>query len=209
MTQEVESKPFVLSDYLRLRFKKILDGIATFLNGLGLMPNTITLIGLVGNAGAAVLLAFGYFIPGAVVVLLMGALDGLDGSMARLRKLPVEFGAFADSVSDRYSELLIFGGLMVYAMRQMDWWMALAVYLAASGSVLVSYIRARGGAVGMDTKVGIGSRFERYIVLVASLFFGVPHIGMWIIAALSHVTALQRVFDVRRQAKAKNLIRYQ
>ena len=61
----------------------------------------------------------------------------------------------------------------------------------------------------MDTKVGIGSRFERYVVLVASLFFGVPHIGMWIIAALSHITALQRVLDVRRQAKAKNLIRYQ
>ena len=209
VTQDVESKPFVLSDYLRVRFKKLLDGIATFLNGLGLMPNTITLIGLTGNAGAAVLLAFGHFIPGAAVVLLMGALDGLDGSMARLRKLPVEFGAFANSVSDRYSELLIFGGLMVYAMRQANWWMALAVYLAASGSVLVSYIRARGGAVGMDTKVGIGSRFERYVVLVASLFFGVPHIGMWIIAALSHITALQRVLDVRRQAKAKNLIRYQ
>ena len=62
VTQDVESKPFVLSDYLHVRFESFLDGIATFLNGLGLMPNTITLIGLVGNAGAAVLLAFRSFI---------------------------------------------------------------------------------------------------------------------------------------------------
>ena len=75
-----------------------------------------------------------------------------------LRKLPVEFGAFADSVSDRYFELLFFGGLLFYSLRQADWLMAVGVCLAVSGSVLVSYIRARGGAVGMDTKVGIGGR---------------------------------------------------
>ena len=88
------------------------------------------------------------------MVLFSGALDGLDGSMARLRKLPVEFGAFADSVTDRYSELALFGGLLYYYLRQDDWQTAVGVYLAVSGSVLVSYIRARAGAVGMDTKVG-------------------------------------------------------
>lgn len=192
-----------------MRFKKIIDGIAAFLNSLGLMPNTITLLGLAGNFGAGVLLAFGYFLPGGLLVLLSGALDGLDGSMARLRKLPVEFGAFADSVTDRYAELALFGGLFYYYLRQDDWLTAVGVYLAVSGSVLVSYIRARGGAVGMDTKVGVASRFERYLILVVTLLFSIPQIGIWLIAVLAHLTALQRIFDVRRQAKEKNLIRYQ
>ena len=207
MTQSSEKKPFILADYLRERFKNILNGIAGFLNRLGLMPNTITLLGLTGNFVAAGLLATGHFLVGGLVVLISGALDGLDGSMARLRKLPVEFGAFLDSVTDRYSELAIFGGLLYYYLRQDDWQTSLGVYLAISGSVLVSYIRARGSAVGMDTKVGLASRFERYIVLVISLLFSIPHIGVWIIAVLAHITALQRIFDVRRQAREKNLIR--
>jgi CDP-diacylglycerol--glycerol-3-phosphate 3-phosphatidyltransferase len=209
VTQSSEKKPFILADYLRVRFKKIIDGIAAFLNRLGLMPNTITLLGLAGNFGAAVLLALGHFLPAGLLVLFSGALDGLDGSMARLRKLPVEFGAFADSVTDRYSELALFGGLFYYYLRQDDWQTAVGVYLAVSGSVLVSYIRARGGAVGMDTKVGIASRFERYIILVVTLLFSIPQVGIWLIAVLAHLTALQRIFDVRRQAKEKNLIRYQ
>jgi CDP-diacylglycerol--glycerol-3-phosphate 3-phosphatidyltransferase len=209
VTQSSEKKPFILADFLRVRFKKIIDGIAAFLNRLGLMPNTITLLGLAGNFGAAVLLAFGHFLPAGLLVLFSGALDGLDGSMARLRKLPVEFGAFTDSVTDRYSELALFGGLFYYYLRQDDWQTAVGVYLAVSGSVLVSYIRARAGAVGMDTKVGIASRFERYLILVVSLLFSIPQVGIWLIAVLAHITALQRIFDVRRQAKEKNLIRYQ
>jgi len=209
VTQSSEKKPLVLSDYLRVRFKKIIDAIAAFLNGLGLMPNTITLLGLAGNFAAAVLLALGHFLAGGLLVLFGGALDGLDGSMARLRKLPFEFGAFADSVTDRYAEIALFGGLFYYYLRQDDWLTAVGVYLAVSGSVLVSYIRARGGAVGMDTKVGIASRFERYIILVVTLLFNIPQVGIWLIAVLAHITALQRIFDVRRQAKEKNLIRYQ
>lgn len=206
MTQGSEKKPFILADYLRVRYKNILDGMAAFLNRLGLMPNTITLLGLLGNFAAAGLVATGHFLVGGLVALFSGALDGLDGSMARLRKLPVAFGAFFDSVTDRYSELAIFGGLLYYFLRQDDWQTSLGVYLAISGSVLVSYIRARADAVGMDTKVGIASRFERYVVLVLSLLFGIPQIGIWIIGGLAHITALQRIFDVRRQAKDKNLI---
>lgn len=209
MTENSEKKTFILADYLRVRFKGVMQASAAFLNRLGLMPNTITLIGLLGNVGAAVLLAYGYFTWGGLLALLMGILDAVDGTMARLRNLPVEFGAFADSVTDRYSELLIFGGLLFYYMRQDDWLMGFGVYLAAAGSVLVSYIRARAGAVGMDTKVGLFSRFERYVVLIGSLVFQIPYIGIWIIAVFANITALQRILDVRRQAKAKNLIRYQ
>jgi CDP-diacylglycerol--glycerol-3-phosphate 3-phosphatidyltransferase len=209
VTQRSEKKTLILSDLLRVQFKGLLDAIGGFLNRLGLMPNTITLLGLIGNIFAAVLLAYGYMLAGGFLVLFMGLLDTVDGTMARLRNLPLEFGGFADSVADRYSELIILGGLLVYFMRQDNWWMAFGVYLAASGSVLVSYIRARAGAVGLDTKVGLLSRFERYVVLVPCLVFSIPQVGIWIIAVLANFTALQRIADVRRQAKAKNLIRHQ
>jgi len=191
---------------MRKRFKGVLDPIAGFLNKIGLMPNTVTILGLIGNAFGAVLLALGKMPAGGVIILIMGPIDALDGTMARLRGGPTEFGAFVDSVTDRYSELLIYGGLLYYFLQQDDWLSCMAVFGAAAGSVLVSYIRARGQSLSMDTKVGILSRFERYLVLVPSLIFNVPHIGMWIIAIFANITALQRIYDIRRQARENNKI---
>ena len=78
--------------------------------------------------------------------------------------------------------------------------MALVTYLAASGSVLVSYVRARAASLDMDTKVGVLSRFERFIVLAPALVLNLPWLGIAIIALLANFTALQRILDVRRQA---------
>jgi CDP-diacylglycerol--glycerol-3-phosphate 3-phosphatidyltransferase len=72
-------------------------------------------------------------------------------------------------------------------------------YLAAGGSVLVSYIRARASSLGYDTKVGILTRMERYLVLAPALVFNIPLVGLWIIAILANITALQRIWDIRRQ----------
>jgi len=69
--------------------------------------------------------------------------------------------------------------------------------------VLVSYIRARGQSLSMDTKVGVLTRFERYLVLAPSLILNIPYIGIWIIAVLANLTALQRILDVRRQAHTR------
>jgi CDP-diacylglycerol--glycerol-3-phosphate 3-phosphatidyltransferase len=130
----------------------------------------------------------------------MGFIDALDGTMARLRGMAGQFGAFVDSVSDRYSELVIFAGLLFYYAQQRDWITALAVYGAAAGSVLVSYVRARGQSLGWDTKVGLLTRLERYLVLSPALILNVPAIGLWIIAIFANFTAVQRIIDVRRQA---------
>jgi CDP-diacylglycerol--glycerol-3-phosphate 3-phosphatidyltransferase len=143
---------------------------------------------------------------GGIVVLVMGLLDTLDGTMARLRGMPSDFGAFTDSVSDRYSELVIFGGLLYFYSQKGDLLSVVAIYLAASGSVLVSYVRARAAALGMDTKVGTLSRFERYLVLAPALILNIPMVGVWIIAILANITALQRILDVRRQALEQNKI---
>ena len=136
---------------------------------------------------------------GGILILLMGPVDALDGTMARLRGMASEFGAFVDSVTDRYSELVIFGGMLYYFVRQGDVLAGILVFVAASGSVLVSYVRARGQSLGADTKVGILTRMERYLVLAPGLIFQQPVWALWIIAIFANVTAIQRIIDVRRQ----------
>jgi CDP-diacylglycerol--glycerol-3-phosphate 3-phosphatidyltransferase len=194
------------SDRARVIFKGILDPIGAFFNRLGIYPNTMTLLGLAGNVVGAVLIALGYLTVGGMVVLVMGLVDTLDGTMARLRGMPSEFGAFVDSVTDRYSELLIFGGLLYYFVQKGDWVSVMGIYLAASGSVLVSYVRARAASVGMDTKIGFLGRFERYLVLAPTIILRIPMLGVWIIAIFANITALQRILDVRRQALEQNKI---
>lgn len=198
-----------MTDQLRIRFKGVLDPIGAFFNRLGLMPNTMTILGLVGNIIAAYFLAQGKMFWGGIIVLLMGPVDALDGTMARLRGEPSEFGAFVDSVTDRYSELVILGGLLVHFIQKDQGLYAILVFVAAAGSVLVSYVRARAASLGYDTKVGILTRFERYLVLVPALVFNLPQVGLAIIALFANVTALQRIADVRRQvllAKSKKKI---
>lgn len=200
--QTVEKKNITLTDLARARFKGLLDPVARFLNRSGIAPNTVTLLGLVGNTIGAVLLARGELLWGGILVVLMGPVDALDGAMARMRGESSDFGAFVDSVTDRYSEMVIFGGLLWYYLSQNNALMAGAVYAAAAGSILVSYVRARGQSLKMDTKVGVLTRMERYLVLAPSLIFNIPAAGIWIIAALANLTALQRIIDVRRQAYA-------
>lgn len=201
-----EKQSLTFSDRMRVVFKGTLDPVGAFFNRLGILPNTMTLIGLAGNIVGAVLIALGYITIGGIVVLVMSLFDALDGTMARLRGMPSEFGAFVDSVTDRYSELVIFGGLLFFFLQKGDWISALGIYIAASGSVLVSYVRARAASLGMDTKVGFLSRFERYLVLAPSLILNIPMVGIWIIAVFANITALQRILDVRRQAHEQNKV---
>jgi CDP-diacylglycerol--glycerol-3-phosphate 3-phosphatidyltransferase len=203
---QTKKQPVTFSDRMRVVFKGVLDPIGAFFNRLGIFPNTMTLLGLAGTVIGAILLALGYITAGGIVIMVMGLVDALDGTMARLRGMPSDFGAFVDSVTDRYSELAIYGGLLYYFLQKGDMLSILGIYLAASGSVLVSYIRARAASLGMDTKVGFLGRFERYLVLAPSLILSIPMVGVWIIAVLANVTAIQRILDVRRQAHEQNKI---
>lgn len=197
-----KNERLTLTDQMRLRFKGILDPVGGFLNKIGLMPNTMTILGLMGNTLGAIFLAQGRMTLGGILILLMGPVDALDGTMARLRGESGKFGAFVDSVTDRYSELVIFAGLLIFYLVQDEWLLAGLTYLAAAGSVLVSYIRSRAQALGYDTKIGVLTRMERYLVLVPALILNMPEIGLWIIAVLANFTALQRIIDVRRQVRS-------
>ena len=200
MEHSEEKERTTFTDWMRIRFKVLLDTIGTFLNNLGLMPNTITILGLVGNTIGAVFLSQGQMAIGGIIILAMGPVDALDGTMARLRGMEGKFGAFVDSVTDRYSELVIFGGLLYYYVDQGNVLASMLVFLATAGSVLVSYIRSRGQSLDWDTKVGILTRMERYLVLAPTLIFNIPIVGLWIIAIFANVTAIQRIIDIRRQA---------
>jgi CDP-diacylglycerol--glycerol-3-phosphate 3-phosphatidyltransferase len=190
-----------LTDLLRLRFKNVLDPIGRFLNRLGIAPNTLTLAGLAGNFIGALLLARGQFISGGVLLFLMGPLDALDGTMARLRGEPSAFGAFVDSVTDRFSELFIYAGLIYFYLSIQNALMVLLCFAALGGSFMVSYVRARAQSLGYEAKQGLLTRMERFIVLVSGLLFGFPDLAILLIAFLANFTALQRILVVRRQAR--------
>ncbi len=187
-----------LTDIARRVFKGVIDPVAGFLNRLGIPPNTVTLVGLVGHILAAYYAAQGKMTAAGLFILFLGPVDALDGTMARLRGEPTKWGGFVDSVVDRYSELFIFGGMMYYFLTEQNWFGVVMAYLAASGSIMVSYVRARSQGVGVDIKKGWFSRLERYVVLVPSLVFNLPLYGVAIIAFGAQLTALQRIFVMRR-----------
>ncbi|MEX1071914.1 MAG: CDP-alcohol phosphatidyltransferase family protein [Anaerolineales bacterium] len=189
------------TDRLRISFKWFLDPIANGLNRMGVRANMLTLAGLVGITVSAYFLSQGRFTLGGAIFLLMTPLDALDGPLARLRGEPKNFGAFVDSVTDRYSELVIYAGLLWYAQENRDAFFVMTIYFAAFGSVLVSYIRARAQSVGLEAKVGWFSRVERYLILGPALLFNIPFIGVTIVALGSNATALQRILYVRQVSR--------
>lgn len=191
------------TDYLRLWFKWVLDPLGGFFNRLGITPNMMTMLGLLGNTVGAYFLARGEMLTGGILVLLMTPIDALDGTMARLRGESSDFGAFVDSVSDRYSELIIYGGILYHFLTLGDALGGVLVFGAAAGSVLVSYVKARAEGLGYEARVGLLTRAERYIVLAPSLVFNQLFIGLGIIAFFANFTALQRIWHVRMQAHEK------
>ncbi len=191
------------TDFLRLGFKWFLDPAAGFLNRIGLTPNSVTLIGVAGNILAAFFIIRGHISIGGLIVLIVWPIDALDGTMARLRGEASDWGAFVDSVSDRYSELIILGALLYYFAMRSEHVAVVATFVAAAGSILVSYVKARAEAQSFSAKEGLLTRAERYFVLGPALLFDIPVIGIWIIAILANFTALQRIWVVRAQAHDK------
>jgi CDP-diacylglycerol---glycerol-3-phosphate 3-phosphatidyltransferase len=190
------------TDFLRVTFKFILDPIAKLLIRLGLTPITVTLLGVLGSFIAAFFVARGQITIGGIIMLIAWPIDALDGTMARLRGEASDWGAFVDSVSDRYSELIILGALLYYFAGHDQHLNEVATYAAAAGSVLVSYVKARAEAQSFSAKEGLLTRAERYLILGPALLFNIPAVGVWIIAILANITALQRIWFVRAQAHA-------
>ncbi len=204
MERTAEKKNMSFTDFLRVRFKGLLDPIAGFLNKIGLKPNMVTIFGLLGNIVAAYLLAIGEITWGGLFVLVFAPIDALDGTMARLRGETTRFGGFVDSVTDRYSEILVFGGLLIYFAMQSNIVATILCFVAATGSLMVSYTRARAESLNYEAKVGFLTRVERYFILIPCLIFNWPIVAIWILAIFTNLTAIQRIYSVRKQAYAIN-----
>jgi CDP-diacylglycerol--glycerol-3-phosphate 3-phosphatidyltransferase len=190
----------VLTDRMRELFKNIINPVAAFLLKLGLTPDMVTLAGFLGHIAAAFLAASGKFTWAGLVILLTAPFDALDGAMARQRGNNSKFGAFFDSVIDRYSEFALYGGLMVYYGARQDIGGILLVYLSVAGSIMVSYSRARAETLGFSARLGLLSRVERYLVLIPCLLFQFPRIGLWILAIFTNITSIQRIISVKKQS---------
>jgi CDP-diacylglycerol---glycerol-3-phosphate 3-phosphatidyltransferase len=205
LTQPMEQKKKSFTDHMRVWFRWYYLPIAEFLNRFGIRPNTLTLIGLAGTVGVAVLISFNYMTWAGLLLLLMGPVDVMDGALARLRNEASAWGAFVDAVTDRYSELFLFLGFLIHYLVQGNETGIVLAYLAASGSVLVSYVKARADASKLDANVGLLTRVERYLVLIPGLIFSglyppLALIALIIIAIFANITALQRIFRVRQEA---------
>jgi CDP-diacylglycerol--glycerol-3-phosphate 3-phosphatidyltransferase len=202
MAQENRS----FSDYLRLWFKWVTDPLGAFFNRIGMHPNTMTILGVAGTTLGAYMIARGNMLWGGLLILISVPFDALDGTMARLRGEANEWGAFVDSVADRYSELITYGGLLYYFLGQRNDLACILVFVSAAGSVLVSYIKARGESLGLYAKGGLLTRVERYLVLAPALVFNQPIVALWILAIMTNITAFQRIYNVRKDAYQKRII---
>lgn len=200
-----ERKSF--SDLLRIWFKWVTDPLGAFFNNLGIRPNTMTILGVIGTTLGAFMISQGNMLWGGLFILISVPFDALDGTMARIRGEANEWGAFVDSVADRYSELITYAGLLYfYLYTNPNNIASILVFISAAGSVLVSYVKARAESLDLYAKGGLLTRVERYIVLAPALVFNQPLIALWILAILTNVTAFQRIYIVRKDAYRKHFI---
>ncbi len=173
--------------------------VGRVIGATGISPNGLTLLGLVLNIVAGGIVASGSLVVGGVALLIASAFDMLDGAVARATGKVSRFGAFLDSVIDRYCEAVVLIGLIVVLSRAGDTLLVVAAATALVGSLLVSYARARAEGLGLDCEVGVLQRPERVIILAVGLiapdYLLAPVI--WVLAVVTNITVVQRIMHVR------------
>jgi CDP-diacylglycerol--glycerol-3-phosphate 3-phosphatidyltransferase len=179
--------------------------IGRLLARIGFTPNLLTVIGVVLNLGVAIVIATGHPMIGGFLLLVASAFDMLDGAVARATGLTSPFGGFLDSTLDRYSEALVFGGVLIYLLDTDDAERgAILTFIATVGALLISYARARAEAAGYKASVGLVARPERVILLALCLIIKQPLWALWILAIATHLTALTRIVHVWRASLVKS-----
>src|SRR5437660_163104 len=200
-------------------FVRLVGPVARAIIKSGIRPNTVTTAGTLVVLAAAWAYYSGRIRWGGALLLASGLFDILDGQVARLGGLSSTFGAFYDSTLDRVGEAAIFAGIGLWFLgggvppARVPVGVGLSM-LAMASSLLVSYTRARAEGLGMEAKVGIAQRAERFLVLgVPTLFFGAGRNGVllfWLIVILAVVTSLtviQRVIHVARNTSREGAAR--
>jgi CDP-diacylglycerol--glycerol-3-phosphate 3-phosphatidyltransferase len=184
----------MLTDRVRQWSRGIINPVAGLVNRTGISPNGITVIGFLLMVGVGLVLSQGYLRLAGVLLIVAALFDALDGALARLQDRVTPFGAFFDSTMDRYAEAAVFLGVLVYFLRQGASTEVILTYIAIIGSLMVSYTRARGEGLGVSIRGGLLSRLERMVILVLFLLLNQLAIALWILAPLTNLTALQRIW---------------
>jgi CDP-diacylglycerol--glycerol-3-phosphate 3-phosphatidyltransferase len=182
--------------------KWLLDRIVGVIAATGINPNFLTFLGLLVNLAAAVSFAKGNFRTGALIIFFAGFLDMLDGQVARKQKRVTAFGAFYDSTLDRYADMALYMGLLVYySVSGRTPYVVLAA-VATAGSVMVSYARARAESLIPLCKVGFMERPERLVLLIIGGLFLRMGPVLWVIAVISTITVIHRIVYTWQETRA-------
>jgi CDP-diacylglycerol--glycerol-3-phosphate 3-phosphatidyltransferase len=185
---------------------RLLDKIVGVLAASGVNPNVLTFTGLVINIWAAVLFAAGRFPAAGGVMLLAGLFDMVDGRVARAQGRVTRFGAFFDSVIDRYSDLVLFLGLLVYYARINRFAYAVLVGVAMAGSVMVSYTRARAESLIPECKAGFWERPERIVLMILGALGKRMAPVLWLLAIGPNITVIHRIIHTWREMQAGHMV---
>ncbi len=184
----------MLSDAIGQGGKFILDKIVRPLTLLKINPNFLTFIGVLISLWAAFEFGYGSLRKGGLIIILAGLFDMLDGEVARVSRTETRFGAFYDSVIDRYSDIIILQGLLVYYARHQMLEYVVLVGVVIMGAVLTSYTRARAESLIPSCKVGFMERPERIVLLIIGGLANRMEAVLWILAILGNWTVISRIY---------------
>jgi CDP-diacylglycerol---glycerol-3-phosphate 3-phosphatidyltransferase len=188
---------------------KIVDGLAL----TRISPNALTFIGLLINVIAACFFGFAsadndqvaMFRYAGLVIIGAGIFDMVDGRVARATNQVTEFGGFFDSVMDRYSDVALFFGLLVYYARANRFFYVVMVAFVMTSSLMVSYTRARAENMIKQCKVGFMERPERIVLVIIGALWNVMAPVLWVLAVLSTITVIHRIRYTYEQTTAKRI----
>ena len=187
------------------RSKRLAETLIGPLARAGVTANHMTIAGFFAAIPVAALIATDDLVVGGILLLIASAFDTLDGAVARVRDEVTEFGAFLDSTLDRYVEVAYFGALIWLFLERDDAAGVILSFVVLSGSIMVSYTRARAEGLGLYGKVGVLQRPERLILLgIALIFSGWMLLPvLWAMAVVTNFTVLQRILHVRSQTRKR------
>ncbi|MSQ09479.1 MAG: CDP-alcohol phosphatidyltransferase family protein [Dehalococcoidia bacterium] len=185
---------------LRSRFPRHwLDFVVRALARTGVTPNAISWAGFLVAVASGALAGSGLLVWAGAISLFGGALDMLDGALARQTGRSTVFGALLDSSLDRYDEAVLLIGVCYWSAVNSDNTLVLLCVLALVGSLMVSYVKARAEGLGLTCDVGMFARPERVVVMGLGLMVGLHVVAVALVAVIANITAMQRLLHVYRQ----------
>ncbi len=180
----------------------LLRGIVAALIYLRIRPNHLTFLGFLMSIVVAYVFAMGRFRLAGALLIVAGLFDMVDGMVARRLKEETPFGAFFDSIMDRYSDLIMYLGLIIHYGQADRMNYVVLVGIVMMGSVLTSYARARAECIIPKCKVGFLERPERIVLLIIGSFYYMDPV-LWVIAVFSNWTVVHRILYTRAEIRGK------